>query len=465
MSCMVDQLFPLPLTAFEKFMLTDDRPDYPMTFTLCYEFSGQIDRQAWEQAYHLALDRHPMLTACVSRRSRWVPAPQRRDIHWVDADEALLPETEESLNLQAEHGLRVWMQPTAERVRLVTQFHHACCDGIGALQFQGDWLACYHALVHQQEPQLTTLQPELLKSRERTRWRNPAGGSLSLWQIMHAHGREFYQYYMKRVVPITGQQSSAPTPFPGILHVTLTREQTAALMKAAKQEGVQMNDLLLRDLFLTLQEWNQHVLRGRQCFTVTMPTSLRDRNDARMPSANIVSHSFIDVTAADCQQTGQLLRHVSLRTSEIRRWNMGQLTLSGLKMMRKIPWFYQVLTSPRICHATTVLSNLGDPTRRFYRNLPHVGGQVISGGMTLEHFYGVPPLRPLTRANFLLSMYAGRLTISLRGDRNWFSPEQAQKMLDLYQHKILRSAESTARLEPQPRAEESITKDAEIVEK
>lgn len=449
MSCMDDQIFPLPLTAFEQFMLTDDRPDYPMTFTLCYEFTGQIDRQSWERAYHLALDRHPLLTACISRQTRWIPASQRREILWMEAGASLLPENDESLDLRSGHGLRVWMQPTADGLRLITQFHHACCDGIGALQFQGDWLACYHAITQQQEPHLPPLRPELLKSRGRPRWRSPTGLPLSWWQIIRSHGSEFYQYYMKKVAPITCQPASAPPQFPGILHTTLNRQQTADLIRAAELEGVQMNDLVLRDLFLTLKEWNQFSLRGRRCFTISMPTSLRDRHDARVPSANIVSHSFIDVTAAEYEQPGRLLRHISLRTAEIRRWNLGQLTLTTLNVIRKIPGFYQVLTSPRICHATTVLSNLGNPTRRFYKNLPQVGGKVVAGELTLEHFYGVPPLRPLTRANFLLSMYAGQLTISLRGDRNWLRPEQTQLMLDSLHRKLERSAMSAEELEHQ----------------
>ena len=36
----VDQLFPLPLTVFERYMVADDRVGYPMTFGIVVELDG-----------------------------------------------------------------------------------------------------------------------------------------------------------------------------------------------------------------------------------------------------------------------------------------------------------------------------------------------------------------------------------------------------------------------------------------
>ena len=41
-------------------MLRDDRPDYPMTFTMQVELEGAADGEALESALEVALDRHPV---------------------------------------------------------------------------------------------------------------------------------------------------------------------------------------------------------------------------------------------------------------------------------------------------------------------------------------------------------------------------------------------------------------------
>jgi len=438
---MDDSIFPLPLTPFEKFMLADDRADYPMTFTLCYEFSGQIDRPAFEKAYHQALERHPLLTAIVRKRRHWIATDRRREIEWVEDGTNLLGESGEYLDVEAEHGLRAWVESDEDRYRLITQFHHSCCDGLGALQFQGDWFACYDALVQQKKPNLLTLHPELLKRRVRSRWKIPAGVTVSWWHSVKAQLHEFYKYSNKKVQPLRGEQKSRPTEYPGIHHTTLSLEQTHLLIKSIEQRGVQLNDLVMRDLMLTLREWNGLDAHAQELISINMPTSLRDRSDSRMPATNVVGYTFLDATAAECLQPDALLDQVTLETAEIRRWNMGQYSLDGMAAISRLPFGLKWLSSPQACHATTVLSNLGDPTRRFYRNLPQVAGKMVTGAMTLEHFYGTPPLRPLTRATILLSMYSGRLTISLRGDRHWLSSDQARMLLGRLVEKILLSVE------------------------
>lgn len=442
MRVMVDDVFPLPLTAFERFMLTDDRRDYPMTFVTSYEFSGQIDRQAWEQAYHQALDRHPLLNASLNRGQEWVAASHRRPIVWVEESTRLLDETDEFLDLKAGPGLRVWMQPRGDRLRWITQFHHACCDGIGAMQFQGDWLACYHAIVRQQPPELLTLDPMLLKSRQRPRWKVPSGVTVTFWQAIRSQVSEFYKFYRKQTQPISRTKSSLPQAFPGIEYVVFSKEQTDRLINAAEAHGVQLNDLLLRDLFVTLQQWSQLKPAGRKCWSVNMPTSLRDRTDLRMPCANVIGYTFLDAKPDDCEQPAELLRSLSRQTAEIRRWNLGQLSLDGLIAMSKFPFCLRLMSSPRKCHASVVLSNLGDPTRRFYKKHPRQNGKLVYGDLTLEHFFGIPPLRPLTQVVILLSFCHGQLTISLRTDSRWFRPEESSQLLSRFQENVLRSLES-----------------------
>ncbi len=61
----VAALFPLRLTTFERYMLWDDRPEYPMVFAFRLKLSGELHRAVFESSLDEALSRHPLLRALV----------------------------------------------------------------------------------------------------------------------------------------------------------------------------------------------------------------------------------------------------------------------------------------------------------------------------------------------------------------------------------------------------------------
>ena len=63
-------VLPLPLTAFEQYFVTDDRPGYRMTFVIDQTFDGEIDREAFEVGLSQASQRNPLLNA-LCERARW----------------------------------------------------------------------------------------------------------------------------------------------------------------------------------------------------------------------------------------------------------------------------------------------------------------------------------------------------------------------------------------------------------
>ena len=141
-------LFPLPLTTFEKYMLLDDRPDYPMVFGLQIRLSGVIERSAFHAALQEAVGCHPLLGAMVPRSSpngrAWVLAENSDP--WVDWDVLGTPLGRchsERIDLSKELGLRVWVRQGGSSAEVTFQFHHACCDGIGSVRFVDTLLAAY----------------------------------------------------------------------------------------------------------------------------------------------------------------------------------------------------------------------------------------------------------------------------------------------------------------------------------
>ena len=50
-----------------------------------------------------------------------------------------------AMDLFRQTGLRIWVLPADAATGVVLQFHHACCDGVGALRFISDLFAAYAA--------------------------------------------------------------------------------------------------------------------------------------------------------------------------------------------------------------------------------------------------------------------------------------------------------------------------------
>src|SRR5580658_4379208 len=108
--------FPLPLVAFEHYMLVDDQLAYPMAFFFRLKFTGRFDRRRFHEALREALIRHPLLQAHV----RGPAEGETTELAWMDASgpEMLVSWNLEispvlfpkglRIDLQREAGIRLW---------------------------------------------------------------------------------------------------------------------------------------------------------------------------------------------------------------------------------------------------------------------------------------------------------------------------------------------------------------------
>ncbi len=437
---MSDDVFPLRLTPFERYMLADDRPEYPMTFVAEFDFQGSIDPASWEAAFVDALERHPLLR-CIVRAGRfWEQTSIQPSMEWLTWGEKIVPEGGERIDLSQVPGLRVWMHEGKEQVRLLVQFHHACCDGVGSLQFLGDWFLAYHGRCGNEDVEFVPLNSLALAKRGRSRWKKNDAEPVSRWQVFRTITTEVLKFATRRLVPIRGQATSGDTAFPGLLRHTFPKDVTRRLRQNAKNAGTTLNDLMLRDLFATLAEWNGESANSKGWLQVNMPTSLRGNDDSDLPATNVIGYAFLARQAKDCCDDETLLQGISEETAAIRKWNSGQYFLDALSQLQRVPGSLNWFTSPRSCCTTTVFSNVGDFTRRFHTRLPRIAGRITIGQLTLQQLHGTPPLRPLTRAVFMAIFYAGELTINMRGDVNTLGPDNSRQLLRQFVERLERSA-------------------------
>ncbi len=441
-------LFPLPLTTFEKYMLLDDRADYPMAFVIQLKLSGELRRSAFESSLEETLSRHPLLCAVVDCSPRsgpvWRLAKELRPpVDWDVLGVPLGSPRGERIDLKSEVGLRLWVRQGDGVAEVTLQFHHACGDGIGSLRFVGDLLAAYGCRTASAGrcPRPRACDPTSLARRGHVAGK--AAAQRSRARAVWASVRDGAKWFVRRpaVLPpraAAPQATAASIPFPGMYRHTFDPSGVDRIREVGSRNGVTVNDLLLRDMFQTLQQWRtaQAMEPANRWLRIAVPVNLRSDDDTHMPCANGVSYTFLTRHGSQCGDSQELLRGIHQETDPATRYRRSLMFLRSFRSMERIPGAIRLYTNSNRCFATTVLSNLGDMSWHLGSQFPCEAGKVVAGNLVLEDIFTAPPIRANTRAAFLVGRYGGRLWICVRCDPRVFTADDARQLLALYVDRV-----------------------------
>ena len=432
-------------------MIADDRPDYPAVLNLRLELSGRMQRGPFLAAVARVLPRHPLLQAVVRKSGEngleWMPAPNPQpSVCWAEDSKTDSPWAE-PLDPDREVGLRIRVDRRDTRTEILLQLHHACTDGLGAVQLAEELLLAYHAEVTPGEA--SNALPPL--EAERLRERGKFGMNAMRYALRApkelAAGIGVIEYFAHRPAALVASQddiapADRPAPFSPACTHTFTPEETTQLRNAARQLGGTTNDLLLRDAFLVLYEWNaRHDPAGKnRVIRITVPINMRSEEDRTMPAADVVSMVFLDRRPGKFRSPKGLLWSIRLEMNLVKRWRLGLTMIHCLRLFGKFRGGLQVLLPENRCVATAVLSNLGEPVRN--SSLPRLQGQLAAGDLLLERIELLPPIRPMTRASFGVVSYAGRLTLSLNYDARHLRADEGRLLLDRFVQQLRQSWQS-----------------------
>jgi hypothetical protein len=418
----------------------------------------------------VALGRHPLVDSVLGDARSPGPIWRRvREAEPATAEVCDFDALGVPFDLARERPFRWYWRATAEGGMLWAYFHHAAVDGLGALSFLGDWFAAYDAVVAPQRgTRLRSLRPEMLHTRGRPTLENnrpsvgpvaagsqpvessPAGsvgGSAGVrpggtWQAV----REVVRFLFRRVTPVAAAAGDggvgsrlAGESAPPLCWLRLSEVQSSGLRRTAESAGVTLNDWVMRALLEALLRWNRQRDRPGRWYRIMMPVNLRDRQQQRMPAANRIGFAFIDRDLTRCGDREALLRGLAEENAFIRGTGITTLFLQSLDTALRIPGAMRLLTRGGGAGATAVLSNVGDPTRRFHSKLSTARGRLRVGQLVLEEFAGAPPTRPGTNASFLLSQYAGEVTLSVTYARGVLGRESAERLLGYWRDSLLES--------------------------
>lgn len=448
----------LPFAPLEAYMLLDDRPAYPMDSIRLLHFTGRLSAQILQSALEALLKRQPLLTRKAEKRGSrfvWVPADSKPEILWWDADTENSDSVPGSLNASGfpvmKHlnllegpGLRIYVTESKRQnwTKILFQFHHSVSDGLGEMQILGEFLTHYAriaGLIPAETP-LLPVDSSKLPLRCRIGWSFRSW----LWNSFHtdftlrhlAYGRPLPLFRHK---PIPGQTPSQTYPFLRSLPLNLTETQN--YVRKAKSLKVTVNDLLLRDFFLTIAAFRKQTGRDFSSGTtrIMVPMSLRKPCHEGMPAANLVSSIFLDRSQRQISAGPQkLLVGIHHEMELTKKHDQKYVFLTVLRILNSVPGLLEMFLDSSKCRSTGVLSNLGRVLE--IAPVPRTPeGKIQLGESVLEFVDAAPPIRSQTMISFSALTYAGALRLCLRYDHHFMTLSDANEFLKIFHEKLISS--------------------------
>jgi len=435
-------LFPLPLTPLEYYYVCDNQSDYPTAFPAELHFSGRLDRDGFERALAEALAGHPMLTARVESLTGGLPAWIEGDgcpppVDWGGPDEPIRHGDGPAIDLRAAAGLRVWVRQSDDATRLFLHFHHACCDGWASLQFIEDLLVAYHRQIEGPRCGVTLrpLDPAGLRNRGRL---EVQPGWWAQFRDLWVAARLWSELAFREPVLLAAGRPVLAETDPPLLDfqtVNVSGELTARLRAVAAAAGGTLHEVLLADLFHSVEQWNlRHGSDDARPIRINVPITIRDRDDRLLPAANRLTFAFLSRRGRHLADPERLREGIGCEMRAIRQRRLGLYFVGGLGTFCRVPGLIPWFLRRRHSFATAVFSFGGRVLAR--SKLPRAGRRLVAGNVVLERITGVPPIRPLTRAAIGVGIYDGQMTINVRCDPRHFSRGDTLAFARLYEQRL-----------------------------
>lgn len=418
---------------FEHYMLADDTKRFSMTCHMRFWFRGYLDRSRFEAAMAETVPRHPLFQAILvgsawqtTGRLAWIRDPAGRSpaVSWGDADQVIdPPEGGMRIALDRSLGVRLWVRQSGGRCLLLVQFHHAVCDGAGLCGFIEDLLAAYAG------QRARPLDQRLFDARARF-----GVSRAESWRRLRfdlARTLQFFHCFPARLAaPLYSKDPAIDPDVLASVRKVLSPAIFATLRIVAHRAGATLNDLLLRDLFVSLSAWNTKLTGRSGTIRIGIATCMRQKDAAPMAAANVVSMVFLDRSRRKIADGVNLLAGITAETRRIKERRLGMAMVRVLSLFGRARWLMAGFLRLPLCQCTAVLTNLGRP----------FNGSLATAGLELEEMESLPPVREGTRAAFSVNYFGEQLSITMRFDSSAFGAKDAQAILDSFCDHLRRTA-------------------------
>ena len=427
------QIFPLRGTAFEQYMLADDRDSHPMSAFMQLDIAGSLTDHAIIHGLQSSLQRHPLMRSVVKYSQLGVPYWHPTALPQPDIADISVPvafSTSERIDLTSEPGLRCWVRRGPEKIRIVIQVHHACSDALGKLTFLRDWLMFSTS---QTLPEMSV--PTSLHERgvipTPTDINQKSLKSLGIFE-------EWYRFLAGRTERLAGERhrNSDRVTLPGLYQTSIEDDVFQSIRTDARRRKLSINDWLVSALFVATSSWSlqQRGTWSQRVCRIIMPFNMRPKTAIGGSACNQIGYEILSQRVTRKMTFDDLCQRVSRYTEPVRV----RRTSTFCRMLRrvaKIPALIPLITNSPKSFGTVVFSNLGDVSRLF-DYVETEDGCWNFGDLKVEDIQCAPPTRPETHLAIVAMRYGGRLHLSTRCEGRELSSQAISDFLEHYRNTI-----------------------------
>lgn len=442
---MLARLETLPLTHLEQYIYFMHCPSHPWIGHTRLIFKGQIDARLLQNAIHIALKKHPLLSSMV--------ISNKKKLYWkfIDNPSVEIPLLEGTecdsyprvvdIELAKEIGIKVFLKHLNNQQSAVyLQVHHACCDGQGLSFFLQDLFIAYDKLHGNSipsfpSPPLSELQHRAIDGPVTKRCQLLCKQLPGLAAIILLLVRNRQGISTKQIV-----SRNTATATPHHCERKLDRDITKNIALAARKLKVTSNDLLLRELMLAIGEWKQvnGFYDNNSWFKMMVPVTMRSRKDYHQTAINKFSMVMIERQHKAMLKPRRLLQRIQEDMNAIKRFELGYTFLFLLTLASYVPGGIRRLAHSDLFASSSVFSNLGKLFQRC--PLPKQSGYLVVGPTQLIQVDALAVVSYPQCASFIASQYAGSLNINMVFNPYALDSTQSNDILD----KFIERLKSTA---------------------
>lgn len=434
----MDSVKQLRLTPFERYMMLDERAGYPMSFPMIWHVTGDIDKGLFNEAFQQALTWHPLLRGRVGK-SGWT---------WDDTvtERVCFPSTAGSAEnerfVDCHLGPMVCCEVVGETQcrEIHFAFHHVATDGVSAAEFCGDVFGLYAQRMGKLTRKIRC--PDSQDLANRSVLDRAVAEPVSTWTATKFLTRETLIFLSRRAEAVRGDQCEQnPSVLWQIASRRLDRATSRRVIETADGLDATLNDWAMVALMRTIAKWNdQHTeRRGNGWLVANMPVHMRPRNARKTSASNAIGYSFLARKRTMLKDLQASVGSVAEETKTIQKWKLGGMFVDAIAKSFRFPGAMRLATSRLLQPASFVLSNIGDPSRRFRTRLPrNADGNPLAGNLTILGVIGAAPTRPGTELTASVSSIAGELSLTIRLTPRLFSAAACEQLVDLWKDEMLR---------------------------